>query len=218
MARNRLPALVLCLGLSACASETRVIRKASPDHGPAQVELPVTTDQVEQCWDRFGKGAARIELSRGDEPWKQPWNALLVDRTGDFRQVALGPHDAYLFDGGYLGRSSDYFDSDGQGLPFQAEFTVRVAPLAAAITRVSVQAHLYRVRVGSRMVITHAGSEDINKPVSPSRWDEYRVILCLAACLGVEKPLAATFTPPQIDRNSDWLKSCRGFDYPIPQK
>jgi hypothetical protein len=210
MAGVLLPALVLCLGLSACAGEVRVIRKASPDHGPAQVELPVTTDQIEQCWDRFGRGAARLELGRGDEPWREPWGALLVDRVGDFRQVALGPHDAYLFDGGYLGRSSDYFDSDGRGLPFEAEFTVRVQPVLTSSTRVLVESHHYRIRVGSRMVLTHAGREAIDKSVPPSRWDEYRVILCLAACLGVEKPLADTLTAPHIDRKSDWLKSCRG--------
>jgi hypothetical protein len=219
MAGRLVPVLALCLGLSACAGETRVIRKASPDHGPAQVDLPVTTDQIEQCWDRFHRGAARLDLSLGDEPWRDPWNVLLVDRAGDFRQVALGPHDAYLFDGGgYLGRSSDYFDSGGRGLPFEAEFTVRVQPLRASSTRVLVESHLYRIRVGSRMVITHSGREAITKEVTPSRWDEYRVILCVAACLGVEKPLAKALTPPHIDRKSDWLKSCRSFEYPTPRK
>jgi hypothetical protein len=124
-----------------------------------------------------------------------------------------------LFDGGgYLGRSSDYFDSDGLGLPFEAEFTVRVVALGRLRTRVSVESHRYRIRVGSKMVITHAGSEAIEKSVPPSRWDEYRVMLCVAACLGVEQPLAGTLTAPHIDRKRDWLKSCRGFDYPAPRR
>ena len=211
--RGALPAFVLWLGASACASEVQVVRKAPPDRGPARVELPVAAERIEACWERFRDGAARIELGAGDEPWQEPFKGLLVDRSGEFRQLALGPHDAYLFDGGFLGRSSDYFDDDGRGLPFEAEFMVRVEPLAATSTRVTVQAHEYRIRVGSKTVLTHAGQEHVERAVAPSHWDEYRVILCLAACLGVDKPLAATLTPPHIDRKRDWLKGCRGFDY-----
>jgi hypothetical protein len=197
-----------------------VTHKSLPDHGPAQVELPVGIEPIEQCWQGFHQGDPRLDLGLGDKPWRYPYNGLLVDRVGHFRpHVTLGPHDAYLFDGGgYQGRSSDYFGNDKLGLPFEAEYTVRVEPIADSSTRVTVETYEYRIRVGSRMVITHAGSEDITKLVTPSHWDEYRVILCLAACLGIEKPLLHKFTPPHIDPKSDWLRGCRPFEPRPPKK
>ncbi len=217
MPRHPLPPLVISLGLGACGGEVQVQHKAVPDHGPARVELPVADERIDQCWERFRDGAARFYIGGGDEPAEYDYNGLLVDRDGGFRQMTLGPHDAYLFDGGgYQGRSSEYVDDD-EGLPFEAEYLVQVEPAGAASTSVSVEARKYRVRVGSRAVITHAGSEEITRPVPPSRWDEYRVILCLAACLGVEKPLLATLTPPHIDPKSDWLKNCRGFQLRAPK-
>jgi hypothetical protein len=175
---------------------------------PTSVVLPVPIERVDACWDRFHRSHTRAYI-RTEEDAKSVQGGepgLLVLRG---EAVVRDPHDVLLTAAFPFGRSEVYLDDQGKGLPYQADFLVHAIPVDSARTRIDVETIRSKVITGRELTVGHAWEKYVFRDVPPTTIDEYRVIRCLADCLGVKEGLPPVTTPPPAKKEADAEGVCR---------
>ena len=193
--------------MGGCHHVSDVTARTVAVKNPTSVVLPVSVERVDACWDRFQKEHSRAYI-RTEEDAKSVEGGepgLLVLRG---EAVVKDPHDTLLTASSAFGRSEVYVDERGKGLPYRSDFLVHATPIDAAQTRVQVEALRSKVITGTEFTVGHAWEQYVYRDVPPTTIDEYRVIRCLADCLGVKDGLPPVATPlPKKEADADGL--CR---------
>jgi hypothetical protein len=199
---KELATCALAFYVSACCSLHRAEVHALPmrSSNPTTAVLPVAPQDVVACWRKFRREPHLSIRTESEAKTVGSWTTFVSANADQPRAdwpSSTGPYDATV----YMGLGDDafsdlYVDERGKNLPYGAEFLVHVAALPDARTRVEVTTR------GSAVIVGDSYSWHVfrclplkEEPVPPTTIDEYRLILRLAECLGVERGMPPLILP-----------------------